>query len=266
MADSKHHHIWTRTGGRVHAFLRNIGPRMLNLLFPPLCASCRAPVAQAHSLCAPCWGRIVFLADPICFVCGFPFEIDAGIDTLCAGCQQRMPAFDRARALMRYDEASRDPILALKRADRLDLVPGFARWIAVAGRELLLETDIIVPVPLHWKRLWGRRFNQSALIAGALGKLAGKPVDTLLLRRARATPSQGEMPSAGARRRNVQGAFRLTRKHEGRVRGKTILLIDDVFTTGATIEACAGSLKRAGASRVLVLTLARVVRPLPNPV
>jgi ComF family protein len=243
------------------AAMRGLGPRLLDFAFPPLCASCRTPVSAAHNLCGACWGGIAFLSDPLCEVCGFPFEFDTGPGSLCAGCQQRLPAFDRARALMRYDDASRNPILALKRADRLDLVPAFARWIARPGRELLNSTDLIVPVPLHHGRLWQRRFNQSALIATALGRLAEKPVDCLVLRRVRATPSQGEMPSASARRRNMQGAFRVDRRGTGRLAGKTILLVDDVLTTGATVEACARALKRAGAARVLVLALARVVRP-----
>jgi ComF family protein len=207
-----------------------------------------------------------FLSDPVCGICGFPFEFDPGPETICAGCRQNPPVFDRARALMRYDPASRDPLLALKRADRLDLVPAFARWLASAGRELVAPCDIIIPVPLHRWRLWRRRFNQSALIAQALGGLASKPVDCLVLVRARATPSQGDMPSAGARRRNVQGAFRVDPARRERLCGKTVLLIDDVFTTGATVEACTRALKRAGAARVFVLALARVVRPLANPI
>ncbi len=239
---------------------------MLDFIFPPLCAACRAPVTQSHNLCARCWGRIAFIADPVCVVCGFPFEFDAGPGTLCAACQQRLPAFDRARSLMRYDDASRDPLLAFKRADRLDLVPAFARWVFGVGHELLAGADVIVPVPLHRWRLWQRRFNQSALIAQSLGKFANKPVDCLALVRTRATPSQGDMPSAAARRRNVQGAFRVTPANAVRLRGKSVLLIDDVFTTGSTIEACARALKRAGAARILVLTLARVVRPVTKPI
>jgi ComF family protein len=245
---------------------RKLGLRLLDFIFPPLCAACRTPVSAAHNLCGACWGRIAFLSEPLCESCGFPFEFDAGPGTLCAGCRQRLPAFDKARALMRYDDASRNPILALKRADRLDLVPAFARWIERPGRELLDAADLIVPVPLHRERLWNRRFNQSALIASALGRIADKPVDCLVLRRVRKTPSQGEMPSASARRRNMQGAFRADGVGANRIAGKTVLLIDDVFTTGATVEACARALKRAGAVRVLVLALARVVRPMQNPV
>ena len=167
---------------------------------------------------------------------------------------------------MRYDDASRDPILAFKRADRLDLVPAFARWMLGIGRELIADTDVIVPVPLHRWRLWQRRFNQSALIALALGKLAERPVDCFSLVRTRPTPSQGDMPSASARRRNVRGAFRVVPGRAGQLCGKSILLVDDVFTTGSTIDACARTLKRAGAARVLVLTLARVVRPVTKPI
>ncbi|MGH6888628.1 MAG: double zinc ribbon domain-containing protein [Rhizomicrobium sp.] len=239
--------------------------RALDLLFPPLCIACRSPVAEAHNLCPRCWSRISFLSDPLCAVCGLPFDFDAGPDIVCAGCLKRPPAFHKARALMRYDESSREPILALKRADRLHLVPAFARWLERVGQELIAESDIVVPVPLHRGRLWRRRFNQSAALAVALGKRVGKPVDCLLLARIRATPSQATMPSASARRRNMQGAFAVRDPTSSRITGKAILLVDDVFTTGATLEACARTLRRAGARRVLVLALARVVRPRPNP-
>src|SRR5215469_1486972 len=193
----------------VQATIRKVGQAVLDFAFPPLCCACRAPISEAHSLCAACWSKIAFLSDPLCVVCGFPFEFEAGAETLCAACQLRLPAFDKARALMRYDEASRDPILALKRADRHDLVPAFARWLMRAGHDLIADADVIVPVPLNRWRLWQRRFNQSALLARALGNLTRKPVDCVALRRVRATPSQGDMPSASARRRNVRGAFRV---------------------------------------------------------
>jgi ComF family protein len=163
-----------------------------------------------------------------------------------------------SRAVMRYDEASRGVLLALKHADRLDVVPGFARWLERMGCELIAGADRIVPVPPHRKRLWSRRYNQSAELARALSRLCGRPFDPSLLLRSRATSSQGEMPSASARRRNVEGAFRVPRQSRERLRGRTILLVDDVLTTGATVDACA--LKRAGAAKVLVLAMARVSR------
>jgi ComF family protein len=163
---------------------------------------------------------------------------------------------------MRYDEDSRGPILALKHADRLDLVPGFARWLDRAGRTLLDEIDVIVAVPLHPSRLWWRRYNQSAELGRGLARLTGKPFTARAISRIRATPSQGEMPSAKARKRNMRGAFRVPPGRTGEVDARSVLLVDDVLTTGATADACARVLKRAGAAKVHVLVLARVVRPL----
>lgn len=238
--------------------LKRLGRGALDLLFPPLCPACRTPVSEPHALCAACWRDLAFLDGPGCAVCGYPFEFNPGEATLCAACLAKPPAFDQARAALRYDDASRDLILAFKRADRLDLAPTFANWLGSAGRDLLRHADILVPVPLHPARLWSRRFNQSAVLAHSLGKKHGRPVLPAILVRTRRTRSQGEMPSAKARRRNVMGAFRVARAEA--VRGKTVLLVDDVFTTGATLEACTRALKRAGAARVFVLCIARVVR------
>jgi ComF family protein len=247
---------------RLRRLVREGAVRFLDFVFPPLCAACRTPVAQAHGLCGACWSKITFLDGPGCAICGFPFEFEPGSGALCAACQAHPPGFDRAVSVMRYDPGSRDPILALKRADRLDLVPAFARWMERSGKGLIAEADVIVPVPLHWRRLWLRRYNQSALLANRLAKISGVPCQTDVVTRMRPTKSQGEMPSAKARRRNVRGAFRVDPARRNSVKGRTVLLVDDVFTTGATIEACTRALKRAGATKVLVLTIARVVRPM----
>jgi ComF family protein len=249
------------TAGLQNAWKR-VGRGVLDFLYPPLCIGCRALVAEPGSLCAACWQEVEFLDGPACECCGLPFELDPGPGTRCAACIAEPPAFDRARAVMRYDEASRDPILALKHADRLDLIPGFSRWLDRAGRALLDETDVIVPVPLHASRLWARRYNQSAELARVLGRMSGKAVAPLALVRVRATPSQGEMASAKARRRNMRGAFQVPKARQAAIEGKAVLLIDDVLTTGATVNACARALKHAKAAKVHVLALARVVKPL----
>lgn len=239
---------------------------LLDIVYPPLCFLCREPLADPHSLCAACWKKMAFIDGCCCTQCGLPFDLDpVGSDpdkeTRCAGCLAKPPAYDRARSAVRYDEASRDGILALKRADRLEMVPAFTRWLERSGGELLDGSDLIVPVPLHPWRLWWRRYNQAAVLAQALARASGKPVDPLALARIKRTPSQGEMPSAKARRRNMRGAFKVPPSHGEVVKGRGVLLVDDVMTTGATLDACARALKRAGASRVCVLTLARVVRP-----
>jgi ComF family protein len=230
----------------------------LALVFPPLCVVCRKVVDEPGSLCPDCWGKIHFLDGPVCAVCGLPFDVDVGGDIRCGICLAHPPAFDKARAVMRYDENSKLPILALKHADRIELAPGFARWMMRTGREMIAASAVIVPVPLHRGRLWRRRYNQSAELARRISRFCGVPFDPLALRRLRATKSQGEMPSAKARRRNVHGAFFVP--EPAAVAGKAVLLIDDVMTTGATLDACARALKRAGAKTVFVLALARVVR------
>jgi ComF family protein len=248
----------------VGATARQVRSSLLNLLYPPLCLVCRVPVSEPRALCAICWKGLTFFEGAMCTVCGLPFELDPGADSLCAACLTHPPAFDCARAALAYDDASKGAILALKRADRLEFAQLFALWLRRAGLPLLEECDIIVPIPLHRWRLWLRRYNQSAVLAQRLARRSGKPFDPFVLVRTRATPSQGNMPSAKARQRNVRGAFKVLEKRAAAISGRTVLLIDDVLTTGATIQAGASALKRAGAAKVLVLTIARVARPLPR--
>lgn len=252
--------ILRRAHRRFDTAAKSVGPRILDFLFPPLCVMCRASISEAHNLCGQCWSAVSFLDGPACDCCGLPFEIDPGEGTLCGPCHAKAPAFARARAVMRYDDACKGAILALKHADRLDIVPAFSQWMTRAGRPLLEAADLIVPVPLHRRRLWWRRFNQSAELAKMLERLTGTKAEMSVLIRARPTPSQGTMPSAKARRRNVLGAFRVAENQRALIAKRQILLVDDVFTTGATAGACARALKRAGAADVSVLTLARVVR------
>ena len=239
-----------------------MGPKLktalVDLLFPPLCISCREPLGGGHGFCADCWSGITFLDGPMCDCCGLPFAFDPGEGTRCAACLAQPPAYDHARAIFAYDENSRAPILAFKHADRLDLVPGFAHWLERTGKTLLDGCDLIIPVPLHRIRLWQRRYNQAAELARALGRRTSKAVAVQALERTRPTESQGAMVSARGRRRNVQGAFRVP--DPGRVVDRSILVVDDVLTTGATAEACARTLKQAGAARVQILALARVVK------
>lgn len=239
------------------AGLRRLWGGVLDVLLPPRCLSCGGTVPEPGTLCAGCWRGLAFLGAPCCACCGYPFDFDVGPSGLCGACIEQARQFDQARAALRYDDGSRPLVLALKHGDRLHLAPALARWMKQAGSEVLAGADLQMPVPLHWTRLFARRYNQAAVLAQAIAKLGGPPVDVDGLIRQRRTPSQGKK-SGVSRRRNVAGAFALRRPEI--VRGKHIVLVDDVFTTGATAEECARVLKRAGAARVSVLTVARVVR------
>ena len=159
---------------------------------------------------------------------------------------------------MRYDDIARKLVHALKYGDRLDLAPTVGRWMARAGRELLADSDAIVPVPLHWRRQWTRRFNQSALLAEIIAKASGRMVAHGTLKRVKATPQQVGLDKS-ERAHNVQGAFRVPAHGKAEVAGRKLVLVDDVLTSGATVDACSRALLRAGAASVDVLVFARVV-------
>jgi ComF family protein len=228
----------------------------LNFLLPPVCVACDQPVDAPGRLCAACWPAVSFITDPRCSCCGLPFELPVGEGALCGACVAAPPRFTRARAAARYVGPVRDLILRFKHGDRLDLTPALARWLVQAGGDCLDGADALVPVPLHWRRRLGRRYNQSAELARAVGGLAAVPVLTQALVRRRATPSQGRLGRL-ARLRNVAHAFEVP--VAAAVAGRHLVLIDDVMTTGATVDACARKLLAAGAARVDVLTVARVI-------
>jgi ComF family protein len=237
---------------------RRLAAVALDLALPPRCIGCGTRIDTNGLACATCWSRLSFIAPPLCICCGAPFPVSIEGDHRCAVCYAAPPAYDRARAALVYDDGSRGLLLGFKHGDRLHAAPLFGAWVAQAGTELLADGDIVTPVPLHRWRLLKRRYNQAALIASEVGKRTNVAHIPDLLERHRATPSQGDLGPT-ARQRNVAGAFRLNPHHADRVKGSRIVLIDDVLTTGATVGACARVLRRGGAARVDVLTLARVV-------
>ncbi|MBL4720544.1 MAG: ComF family protein [Alphaproteobacteria bacterium] len=232
---------------------------LLDKVLPPRCIGCGA-IVEDSGLCGACWGALQFLGRPACERCAYPFEYAAPGETLCLACVRSPPTYDRARAVFAYDDASRSLVVGFKTADKTYGAPTFAAMMGRAGEELLAEAALIVPVPLHRRRLFMRRYNQSALLAARLARRARATLAVDLLVRRRHTRLQGQL-SADARRRNVQGAFEIRRKRKAMLDGKRVLLIDDVLTTGATVDECARVLRRGGATAVDVLTLARVVRP-----
>lgn len=245
---------------QLRPLLRLTGRGLLTAILPPRCLKCGSVVDSTGALCAACWVKLSFIDPPYCACCGFPFEFHQGDGALCGACMREAPDFARARSVLRYDEASKELILRFKHADRTESVPAFAAWLKRAGGDLTAEADLVAPVPLHWTRLLARRYNQAALLSRGLAKLTGKPAVQDLLVRRRRTPSQGGL-GAVARESNVAGAFVLHPRHKARIKGRRVLLVDDVYTTGATVGACTRVLRRAGASAVDVLTLARVIRP-----
>jgi ComF family protein len=237
-----------------------VGQAALNLLMPPQCPVTGEAAAAPGKLSPAGWTALHFIERPFCGRCGIPFSAEYGESVECPACIAEPPVFDRARAALSYNEAARKVVSGLKFSDRMEYAGMLGGWMARAGAGFVTRETLIMPVPLHWRRLMARRYNQSALLARSVGETSCARVLLRGLRRTRPTPPQKEIPSVEARRRNVAGAFAVDEKYRAAVKGEHIVLIDDVLTSGATASACARALKQAGASQVDVLVLARVVK------
>ena len=243
--------------GRVFRAVRAAAWSALDVVLPPLCLGCRTRIMAHDALCPACWRRIDFIRPPLCDRLGLPMPYDTGGPMLSAAAVADPPDFDRARAVASFDGLMRELIHSFKFHDTHNARRLFGRWLAEAGREILDEADVLVPVPLSPWRLLTRRFNQAQILAAETGRRANKPVKPFALVRSRSTPHQVGLTRA-QRQRNVASVFRVPQSEMADVSGKAIVLIDDVITTGATASAAATALKRGGARRVDVLALAIV--------
>ncbi|OYV25801.1 MAG: phosphoribosyltransferase [Acidocella sp. 20-63-7] len=240
--------------------MKSLFAELLNTLLPPSCLACETPVAGEGQFCLSCFSAANFIAEPLCQRCGrpLPFSTVFGVARICAGCTLSPPVFAQARAALRYDETAQKLILPFKYADRAEMARGIARLMLRPGTAMLTAAEMLVPVPLHRSRLKARRYNQAALLAVALGRLAARPVSRNALLRQKPTAALEGMGLL-ARQTELQDAIIV--RPGFAASGKRILLIDDVMTSGATANACAAALLAAGAAYVDVLTAARVADP-----
>jgi ComF family protein len=228
----------------------------LDFFFPPQCLNCQARVPTHGTLCLTCWQGVKFISAPMCHACGLPFEFEIAKDALCGDCLKELPHYAQARSVFVYNDASQALITQLKFNDQLHLASIYGPWLVKTGGELIRDTDIIVPVPLSWQRFVSRKYNQAALLANTLSRKTGLPIIPDALIRKKHTPPQTGL-SRKQREDNMKGAFAMNPRYKNNIKGKTVLLIDDVLTTGSTVSACAAILLKSGAMRVNVLTLAR---------
>jgi ComF family protein len=239
------------------AVVRLIARGAVETVFPPVCLGCGVITGRHGGLCPACWGQVRFIERPFCEITGQPFDHDRGEGLVSAAAIADPPSYARARAATLYDGPARKLAQALKFSDRTDLAPMMADWMIRAGGELVSASDAVIAVPLHRRRLFGRAYNQSGELARAISRGTGLPLLSGVLERRKATAPQVGL-GRSARIANLSGAFAVTPARRPLIAGKRVLLVDDVLTTGATVNAAAKVLLRSGAREVSVLTFARV--------
>jgi ComF family protein len=238
--------------------VRNFYNTARMLMFPPTCLLCKSLTSCVGTVCLGCWCQIRFIERPFCEITGSPFDVEYGEGTISSAAIVKPPSYDRARSAVTYGSQVRKLVQRLKYYDHTDLAPWMAQWMIRAGRDVIEECDVVIPVPLHRWRYFFRQFNQSAEIARALSARIKRPLLPHVLVRVRPTRTQvGLLRSERAE--NVNNAFDVPLNLRSLIKGKRILLIDDVYTTGATVNSAARTLKNAGATSVNVLTFARVI-------
>lgn len=246
---------------KIFQHMRAILQSTVDTILPPRCPINGEVVDVQGMLSSQAWGGLEFVSKPLCHCCGIPFDFQVNHDgegELCMVCMTERPVFAKARAALVYNDTSRALILGFKHGDKMHVVRSFIPWLLSAGKEILVDADIIIPVPLHRSRLIARRYNQAALIAEMISKSACIEYNPYLLKRTRATDSQGHM-KAKEREKNVSNAFEIPAKFVSQLSGKKIVLVDDVYTTGATVKECTRALLESGAKDVSVLAVARVI-------
>ncbi|MCR9139566.1 MAG: ComF family protein [Alphaproteobacteria bacterium] len=241
----------------IGAGLRRGGVMIGHWVYPPVCAGCGVLVGEHGGVCGTCWSNLRQIERPCCDVMGTPFSHDMGGALVSAEAIADPPPFRRARAAVLYDDVARSIVHRLKYKDRTDLATIMARWMVRAGDELIAESECVVSVPLHRRRFMARRYNQSAELARILARRSALPYLPGALGRRKSTRPQVGL-TAKARVENMRGAFSVPQTAQSDIIGRSVLLVDDVYTTGATVKAASHTLLKAGAGSVSVLTFARV--------